>query len=138
VAVAAVSKPDPGVAVVASMSWSVIYALLGLIFVGAATRRCNKIIADHEKVLAEADRRLAEEDRLRAEQAAEREQQRERAERAAAEQPHATSPSPDPSPEIMNGPTTAPSGQAGVPTPGEPVSGSVPPPPLSDPEPEPS
>ncbi|MBW2528028.1 MAG: ABC transporter permease, partial [Deltaproteobacteria bacterium] len=67
VAVAAVSKPDPGIAVIASMSWSVIYALVGLLFVAAAARRCNRIIADHEQVLVEADRRLAEEDRRRAE-----------------------------------------------------------------------
>ena len=70
VAVAAISKPDPGIAVIASMSWAIIYALLGFLLIGLAALRCNKIIENHEAVLAEADRRLADEDRRRAERQA--------------------------------------------------------------------
>lgn len=90
VAVAAVTKPDPGVAVIASMSWSVIYAMVGLALVGAAARRCQVIIKTHEAVLAEADRRLAAEDDHQAEQAAARARAREEAARRAAERPPPT------------------------------------------------
>ena len=38
------------------------YAVLGLVLVGAAGRRCSRIIRKHEQALAEAERLLAEED----------------------------------------------------------------------------
>jgi ABC-type transport system involved in multi-copper enzyme maturation permease subunit len=62
IAIDAVKRSDPGVAILASMVCSIGYGLLGIILFGAAARRCKKIIVEHERVLAEADRRLAEED----------------------------------------------------------------------------
>lgn len=85
VAVAAIGKPDPGIAVIASMSWAIIYGLIGMVLIGVAARRCGKIIDQHEAVLVEADARLAAEDRERAERLAAEERAREEAGRRAAE-----------------------------------------------------
>jgi hypothetical protein len=80
----ALTRPDPGVTVVASITASIGYAALGLAFLVVARSKCKAIIDEHEDVLAEADRRLAEEDALTA-------QSREEARAAALaelEQPH--------------------------------------------------
>lgn len=69
VALSAVTRPDPGVAVTASMVAAGAYAVLGVLLLSLAHAKCNRIIREHETVLAEADRRLAEEDRQAAEQA---------------------------------------------------------------------
>lgn len=61
-AVDALSRPDPGVAVVASIAASILYAAIGLGFLLAGGAKCRKIIVEHEAMLAMADRRLAEED----------------------------------------------------------------------------
>jgi hypothetical protein len=66
-AVAAISQPDPGVAVIASIVMSCVYAAFGALFFSFAAARTRRIIREHETILSEADRRLAEEDRLAAE-----------------------------------------------------------------------
>jgi hypothetical protein len=48
--------------VAASYTMAVFWGGLGLFLLGAATRRANKIIRDHEAALVEAERILAGED----------------------------------------------------------------------------
>ncbi len=67
VAIGAVGRPDPTIPVIASMSCSILYGALGMVFLVMASTRCRKIIREHESLLAEADRRLAEEDQQLAE-----------------------------------------------------------------------
>jgi ABC-type transport system involved in multi-copper enzyme maturation permease subunit len=62
IALEAVTKTDPGVAIIATIATAIGYAAVGLLLLGLASRRCKTIITEHEEVLAEADRRLAEED----------------------------------------------------------------------------
>jgi ABC-type transport system involved in multi-copper enzyme maturation permease subunit len=70
VAISAIGKPDPGVAVPASVVMSCIYAALGTLFFFLGGSRSRRIIHEHEAILTEADRRLAEEDRAAATRAA--------------------------------------------------------------------
>ena len=85
----ATTKPDPGVAILATMISAIGYAALGLLFLGLAHGRCKRIISEHEQVLAEADRRLAEEDAEAETEQAEAEQASEAAAREALENPDA-------------------------------------------------
>lgn len=62
IALEAVTRPDPGVAILASMITAIGYAALGLMLLAFSHHRCKRIIDEHEQVLAEADRRLLEED----------------------------------------------------------------------------
>jgi len=96
VALAALARPDPGIAVVASMTAAVSYAVLGLLLLLIARGKCKRIIDEHEKVLREADRRLAEEDR----QAADKREADQHAADQALEAPaaDASAPDTDPSP----------------------------------------
>ncbi|MBW2456988.1 MAG: ABC transporter permease, partial [Deltaproteobacteria bacterium] len=75
-AAGALTEPDPGVAPIASVVTSFLYAGLGTMLFFIARAKCKGIIADHESLLAEADERLAEEDRVAAEQRAAAEQDR--------------------------------------------------------------
>lgn len=61
-AVEALTRPDPGVTVVASIGASILYAAVGLGFLLVAGAKCRKIILEHESILARADQRLAAED----------------------------------------------------------------------------
>ncbi len=67
VAIEALGKPTPGIAVVAAMAAAGTYALLGFAMLVAAHVRTKRIIDEHERILVEADRLLAEEDALAAE-----------------------------------------------------------------------
>jgi hypothetical protein len=75
-AATALAEPDPGVAPMASVVTSLVYAGLGLMLFAIARTKCKGIIAEHKTVLAEADLRLAEEDRQTAEHQAAAEQAR--------------------------------------------------------------
>ncbi len=88
VAAGSLTAPDPGVAPIASVVTSFLYAGLGTMLFFLARTRCRRIIAEHESVLAEADVRLAEEDRQAAEQRAAAEQ----AKLEALEEPRAAEP----------------------------------------------
>ena len=85
-AATALAEPDPGVAPIASVVTSFLYAGLGAMLFFIARTKCKGIIAEHRRVLADADLRLAEEDRQAAEQRAAAEQAR----LEALEQPTAT------------------------------------------------
>ncbi len=85
VAIDAVGRPDPGVAIAASVMASIAYAGIGATLLGFAHVTARRIVHDHEAMLADADRRLAEED----EQAAAARAQAEEAQ-AAAEEPAPT------------------------------------------------
>ncbi len=43
-----------------------LWAVIGVLLLGLSSRRCNKIIRDHEALLAETDRILAEDDAMAA------------------------------------------------------------------------
>ncbi len=75
-AAGSLTEPDPGVAPIASVVMSFLYAGLGTLLFFLARSKCKTIISEHESVLAEADERLAEEDRQAAEQRAAAEQDR--------------------------------------------------------------
>ncbi|MEM9875681.1 MAG: ABC transporter permease [Myxococcota bacterium] len=62
VAAKALSRPDPGLALIASMVASTLYACFGAGLGYAAGARCRRIIESHETLLREADERLAAED----------------------------------------------------------------------------
>ncbi len=51
-----------GSLVMAGMSFCMIWAVVGLLLLGVAGRRCGRIIRKHEAMLAETDRILAAED----------------------------------------------------------------------------
>ena len=55
------SRPDV-IAVIAGFAAMVGWALLGVVLLGVAARRCGSIIRRHEAMLAEGDRMLAAED----------------------------------------------------------------------------
>ncbi len=103
VAVEALSRPDPGVAVIAAMAASGMYGLLGFLLLIGAHVRTRKIITEHEAILAEADARLLEEDAL-AEAA-----RRSGASTRAVEQ---SPPEPEPAPAPAAAPAPAPDGSA--------------------------
>ena len=83
----ATTKPDPGVAILATMISAIGYAALGLLFLGLAHGRCKRIISEHEQVLAEADRRLEEEDAAAESEQREADEGAEAAAREALERP---------------------------------------------------
>lgn len=66
IALEALGRPDPGVAVIAAMAAAGVYGLLGFATLVGAHVRTKTIIDEHEAILEEADRRLAEEDALAA------------------------------------------------------------------------
>jgi hypothetical protein len=51
--------------ITAGVACSVVWALVGYLFLAFAQRSCGRIVRAHERALADADRRLAEEDAQR-------------------------------------------------------------------------
>jgi ABC-type transport system involved in multi-copper enzyme maturation permease subunit len=64
------AKHGTETALIVGFAVAAIYAMLGIVLVGAAARRCAGIIKRHDAALAEAERLLAEEDAAMAAQAA--------------------------------------------------------------------
>ncbi|MCA9619131.1 MAG: ABC transporter permease [Myxococcales bacterium] len=62
IALDALRRSDPGVAINASVAASLGYFAAGAVLLALTQRRCSQIERDHEALLGEADRRLAEED----------------------------------------------------------------------------